>query len=54
MGLDAALFSQAFTDWVRATWPERVDLVAIDGKTSRRSHDRGSGRGPIHVTEPRR
>lgn len=47
--INPALFSQAFTDWVRATWPERVDLVAIDGKTSRRSHDRGDGRGPIHV-----
>ncbi|MDP1634816.1 MAG: ISAs1 family transposase, partial [Gallionellaceae bacterium] len=47
--INPALFSQAFTDWVRATWPERGDLVAIDGKTSRRSHDRGSGRGPIHV-----
>jgi len=36
--LDPALFSAAFTGWVRATWPDRPDFVAIDGKTSRRSH----------------
>ena len=34
-----ALFREAFTAWVRETWPERPDLIAIDGKTSRRSHD---------------
>jgi hypothetical protein len=28
------LFAAAFTDWVRASWPDRPDLVAIDGKTS--------------------
>ena len=33
------LFSAAFTAWVRETWPQRPDFVAIDGKTSRRSHD---------------
>ena len=34
-----ALFQEAFTAWVRETWPERPGLIAIDGKTSRRSHD---------------
>lgn len=43
------LFSQAFTSWVRETWPEHPDLVAIDGKTSRRSHNRGSGKAPLHL-----
>lgn len=43
------LFSAAFTDWVRTTWPERPDLVAIDGKTSRRSHDRAAGTPPLHL-----
>jgi len=47
--IDPALFAVAFTDWVRATWPERPDLVAIDGKTSRRSHDRAAGRAPLHL-----
>jgi len=47
--IDPALFSAAFTTWVRETWPERLDLVAIDGKTSRRSHDRSSDRAPLHL-----
>ncbi len=47
--IDPDLFAQAFTDWVRATWPGRPDLVAIDGKTSRRSHDRAAGTPPLHL-----
>lgn len=47
--INPALFSQAFTDWVRATWPDQVDLVAIDGKTSRRTHDRSAGGQAIHL-----
>lgn len=47
--IDPALFSAAFTAWVRATFPGRADFVAIDGKTSRRSHDRRAGTGPIHL-----
>jgi predicted transposase YbfD/YdcC len=43
------LFKAAFTAWVAETWPERGDLVAIDGKTSRRSHDRAAGLGPLHL-----
>lgn len=47
--INPALFSAAFTAWVRATWPDRPDFVAIDGKTSRRSHDRAEGTAPIHL-----
>jgi predicted transposase YbfD/YdcC len=47
--IDPALFSAAFMSWVRATWPERPTLVAIDGKTSRRSHDRTAGQAPLHL-----
>jgi predicted transposase YbfD/YdcC len=47
--IDPALFSAAFTAWVRETWPERLDLVAIDGKTSRRSHDRSADQAPLHL-----
>ena len=47
--IDPNLFSAAFTAWVRDTWPARADLVAIDGKTSRRSHDRKVERGPLHL-----
>lgn len=44
-----ALFAAAFTDWVRETWPETPDLVAIDGKTSRRSHDRKADKPLLHL-----
>jgi len=47
--IDPALFSACFTDWVRSCWPDRPELVAIDGKTSRRSHDRGAGEPPLHL-----
>ena len=47
--INPQLFSAAFTAWVRETWPERVDLVAIDGKTSRRSHDRKADKAPLHL-----
>jgi predicted transposase YbfD/YdcC len=47
--INPALFSAAFTAWVRETWPQRPDLVAIDGKTSRRSHDRGADKAPLHL-----
>lgn len=47
--IDPGLFSQAFMSWVRETWPQHPTLVAIDGKTSRRSHDRGSGKAPLHL-----
>jgi predicted transposase YbfD/YdcC len=47
--IDPGLFQACFTGWVREVWPERPDLVAIDGKTSRRSHDRGRGQAPLHL-----
>jgi predicted transposase YbfD/YdcC len=47
--INPALFAAAFTDWVRASWPERADFVAIDGKTSRRTHDRAAGVPPLHL-----
>jgi hypothetical protein len=31
-------FAACFSSWVAECWPGRPDLVAIDGKTSRRSH----------------
>jgi DDE_Tnp_1-associated len=33
------LFKACFSSWVAECWPDKPDLVAIDGKTSRRSHD---------------
>jgi predicted transposase YbfD/YdcC len=47
--IDPALFSACFTAWVRAVWPERPELIAIDGKTSRRSHDRSKDIAPLHL-----
>src|SRR5262249_26667658 len=47
--IDPVLFADAFTAWVRETWPDRANLIAIDGKTSRRSHDRGAGKAPLHL-----
>ena len=47
--INPALFSAVFTDWVRASWPDHPDFLAIDGKTSRRSHDRAAGASPLHL-----
>jgi predicted transposase YbfD/YdcC len=47
--VDPGLFSDAFTGWVRQTWPDKPDFIAIDGKTSRRSHDRSAGKAPLHL-----
>ena len=34
---------------MRETWPDHLDLIAIDGKTSRRSHDRNADKAPLHL-----
>jgi predicted transposase YbfD/YdcC len=48
--LDPARFEQCFLAWVQGiVTPEAGDLVAIDGKVSRRSHDRRAGKGAIDV-----
>lgn len=47
--IDGALFSACFSAWVEQAWPDRPDLVAIDGKSVRRSHDHASGRRPLHL-----
>jgi hypothetical protein len=47
--INPALFSAAFTAWVRETWPVRPVTVAIDGKTSRRSHDRAASHAALHL-----
>jgi predicted transposase YbfD/YdcC len=47
--IDPGLFQACFTAWVREVWPDRPDLIAIDGKTSRRSHDRSKGLAPLHL-----
>jgi predicted transposase YbfD/YdcC len=47
--IDPEVFSACFTSWVRELRPDAADLVAIDGKTSRRSHDRAAGRQALHL-----
>ncbi len=48
--LDAEQFQQCFLAWVQAISDlTQGELIAIDGKTLRRSHDRGSGKAAIHM-----
>ncbi|MGA8044125.1 MAG: ISAs1 family transposase [Terracidiphilus sp.] len=53
--IDGASFATCFTEWVaslEATPPAAdpgPEVVAIDGKTSRRTHDRAQERNPLHL-----
>jgi predicted transposase YbfD/YdcC len=48
-GLDPELFEACFTSWVATLQDADPDVIAIDGKTSRRTHARGKGREPLHL-----
>lgn len=43
------LFASCFLAFVAERLPEAVGQIAIDGKTSRRSHDRGCGQAALHL-----
>jgi predicted transposase YbfD/YdcC len=47
--LDPELFKSCFTTWVETLRDDAPDIIAIDGKTSRRSHARSKGRAPLHM-----
>jgi predicted transposase YbfD/YdcC len=47
--LDPELFKNCFTTWVETLRDDAPDIIAIDGKTSRRSHARSKGRAPLHM-----
>jgi predicted transposase YbfD/YdcC len=47
--IDPHLFKRCFESWLAAVWPERPEFIAIDGKTSRRSHDRRKGIKALHT-----
>src|SRR5450755_2173154 len=47
--IDPLLFGRCFESWIAALWPGRHDLIAIDGKTARRTHDRGKGLKALHT-----
>jgi predicted transposase YbfD/YdcC len=47
--VDPLLFARCFESWIAALWPGRHDLIAIDGKTARRTHDRRRGLKALHT-----
>jgi predicted transposase YbfD/YdcC len=47
--LDAQAFQRCFVDWVAALTKTPAEVVAIDGKTSRRSGDKKGSKQPIHM-----
>ena len=47
--VDPDLFMACFSSWVAECWPDKLNLVAIDGKTSRRSHNRKTGQKALHL-----
>ena len=47
--LDADLFRTCFTAWVETLREAEPDLIAIDGKTSRRCHAKTRGRAALHT-----
>src|ERR1700686_826172 len=47
--VDPILFARCFESWVAALWPDRHDLIAIDGKPARRTHDRRKGLKALHT-----
>ena len=47
--IDPTLFEACFTSWVLSLRPDGADLIALDGKTLRRSGDSATGGKPIHL-----
>jgi predicted transposase YbfD/YdcC len=47
--IDPELFSACFMAWACALREDAPELIALDGKTSRRSHDRAAGKAALHL-----
>lgn len=47
--IDPELFSACFMGWACALRGDAPALIALDGKTSRRSHDRAAGKAALHL-----
>ena len=47
--LDPKLFKSCFTSWVETLRDADPEIIAIDGKTSRRTRNRAKGREPLHL-----
>lgn len=47
--IDPALFEACFAAWARTVRADAADLIALDGKTLRRSGDSAAGQQPLHL-----
>ena len=47
--VDPVLFGACFEGWIKSLWPDRHDLIAIEGKTSRRTHDKRKELKALHT-----
>ncbi len=47
--IDPALFEVCFTAWATSLRPDGADLIALDGKTLRRSGDSAAEQKPLHL-----
>ena len=47
--IDPELFERCFMDWVGDMRDAAPDIIAVDGATSRRTHDRGKAGKPLHL-----
>lgn len=47
--LDAEQFQQCFVAWVASVTGAAAEVIAIDGKTSRRSYQKKGAKAPIHM-----
>jgi hypothetical protein len=47
--VDPLTFGRCFDGWIKALWPGRHGLIAIDGKTSRRTHDKRKALKALHT-----
>lgn len=47
--LDPELFADCFVSWINTLRKDDIDIIALDGKTSRRSGDKAKGKNPLHL-----
>jgi predicted transposase YbfD/YdcC len=47
--IDAKQFEGCFLNWVRSLYEKISGVIAIDGKTLRRSHDAANGKKALHL-----
>lgn len=47
--IDPLLFEAVFMSWVQSMWPDNPDLIALDGKTLRRSGDSTTSTKALHL-----